>query len=134
MLAILCLYEWHESFDIMVSLCGGFLYIPNSSFVLFRCIFIFKKLMKMCCPFSIVNFTGCLRTQEITRHFKETNIKIAFRTKNTTQNLVKPRLQINDYQKSGVYQTRYIDCPEFMVGFQNIICIKRNKVRMLNMN
>jgi hypothetical protein len=32
-------------------------------------------------------------TTEITKLFKEANIKIAFRTKNTIQNLVKPHLQ-----------------------------------------
>jgi hypothetical protein len=35
MLATLCLYGWHESFGILVSVCVGFLCIPNSNFVLF---------------------------------------------------------------------------------------------------
>jgi hypothetical protein len=56
MLDILCSYEWHESFGIMISVCVGFLYIPNCSFFLFRCIVILRKLLELCCSFSIVNF------------------------------------------------------------------------------
>jgi hypothetical protein len=37
-------------------------------------------------------------TKEITKLFKETNIKIAIQTKNTIQNLVKPRIQ-DEYEK-----------------------------------
>jgi hypothetical protein len=56
MLAILCSYGWHESVGIVVFVCVGFLYIANSSFVLFRCIVTSRKLMELCCSFSIVNF------------------------------------------------------------------------------
>jgi hypothetical protein len=49
--------------------------------------------------------------EEITKHFKEANIKNAFRTKNTIQNLVKPRPQRDEYEQSGVYQMRCMDCP-----------------------
>jgi hypothetical protein len=56
MLAIICSCGWHESVGIMVSVCVGFLYIANSSFVLFRCIVRSRELMELCCSFSIVNF------------------------------------------------------------------------------
>jgi hypothetical protein len=47
---------WHESLGIMVSVCVGFLYILNSSFVLFQCIVRSMKLMELYCSFFIVNF------------------------------------------------------------------------------
>jgi hypothetical protein len=49
------------------------------------------------------------RTKEITKLFKETNIKIAFRTKNTIQNSVKPRIQQDEYEEGGMYQMRCMD-------------------------
>jgi chromosome condensin MukBEF complex kleisin-like MukF subunit len=55
-------------------------------------------------------------TKEIAKIFKETNIKIAFRTKNTIQNLVKPRLQQDECENSGVYQMRCMDCPLKYIG------------------
>jgi hypothetical protein len=51
-------------------------------------------------------------TKEIAKLFKETNIKIAFRTKN----LVKPSLQQDEYENSGVYQIRCMDCPLKYIG------------------
>jgi hypothetical protein len=57
-------------------------------------------------------FTYCGKeTQGIAKLFKETNIKITFRTKNTIQRLVKPCLQRDEYEKRGVYQMRCMDCP-----------------------
>jgi hypothetical protein len=50
-------------------------------------------------------------TKEITRLFKEANIGVAFQTKNTIQNLVKPRLQTDGYKKSGVHQLKYSAFP-----------------------
>jgi hypothetical protein len=55
-------------------------------------------------------------TKGIAKLFKETNIKLAFRTKNTIQNLVKPRLQQDEYENSGVYQMRCMDCPLKYIG------------------
>jgi hypothetical protein len=42
--------------------------------------------------------------------------RIAFRTKNTIQNLVKPRLQQDEYENSGVYQMKCMDCPLKYIG------------------
>jgi hypothetical protein len=55
-------------------------------------------------------------TRKITRISKETKIKIAFQTKNTIQNLVKPRLQRDKYEKIGVYQMRCMDCTLKYIG------------------
>jgi hypothetical protein len=55
MLAILGSYGWHESFGIIVSVCIGFLCIADSNFVL-QCIVRSRKLMELCCSFSMVNF------------------------------------------------------------------------------
>jgi hypothetical protein len=55
-------------------------------------------------------------TKEIAKLFKETNIKIAFQAKNTKQNLVKPHLQQDEYENSGIYQMKCIDCPLKYIG------------------
>jgi hypothetical protein len=49
-------------------------------------------------------------TKIITEHFKDTQIKVALRTKNMIQNLIKLYLQTDKYEKSGIYQmpTKYI--------------------------
>jgi hypothetical protein len=47
---------------------------------------------------AMFTYYGNVR-KDITELFKETNIKIVFRTKNTIQNLVKPRLQRDEYKK-----------------------------------
>jgi hypothetical protein len=50
-------------------------------------------------------------TKEITKLFKETNIKIAFQIKTTIHNLVKSCLQQDEYEESGMYRMRCMDCP-----------------------
>jgi hypothetical protein len=55
-------------------------------------------------------------TKEITKMLKETNIKIAYWTKSTIQNLVKPCLQWGEYEESGIYQMRCMDCPLKYIG------------------
>jgi hypothetical protein len=41
---------------------------------------------------------------------------VAFRTKNTIQNISRPRLQIDKYSRSGIYQMKCMDCPLKYVG------------------
>jgi hypothetical protein len=48
--------------------------------------------------------------------FKETQIKVAFQTRNTIQNIVKPYPQTDKYKKNGIYQIKYMDCPLKYVG------------------
>jgi hypothetical protein len=55
-------------------------------------------------------------TKEITKLFKEANIKIAFRTKNTIRNLVMPHPQQEEYEQSGIHQMRCMDCPLKYIG------------------
>jgi hypothetical protein len=65
-----------------------------------------------CCPSVLATFTYWGKeTKKITNPFKDTKIKVAFRTKNTIQNVIKPHLQIDKYEKSGVYQIKCMDCP-----------------------
>jgi hypothetical protein len=55
-------------------------------------------------------------TRAITKLFKDANIKIALRTKNTIQNLIRPHQQQDKYEKSGVYQMKCMDCPLKYIG------------------
>jgi hypothetical protein len=50
-------------------------------------------------------------TRKITKLFKNTKIKIAFRTRNTIQNIVKQHPQKDKYNDSGIYQMKCLDCP-----------------------
>jgi hypothetical protein len=55
----------------------------------------------------------------ITKLFKNTNVKIAYKTINTIENHLKPRLQVTDiyeYNQSGVYQLKCKDCPLKYIG------------------
>jgi transposase-like protein len=38
-------------------------------------------------------------------------MKVAFRTQNTIQNILRPQPQINNYSRSGIYQLKCLDCP-----------------------
>jgi hypothetical protein len=41
---------------------------------------------------------------------------VAFRTRNTIQNILKPQPQIDKYSRSGIYQLKCLDCPLKYVG------------------
>ena len=61
-------------------------------------------------------YTG-KETNFITNLFRETNLKIAFRTSNTTQSLLKHKQQPPDiYTQSGVYKLKCPDCNKAYVG------------------
>jgi hypothetical protein len=55
-------------------------------------------------------------TRTITKLFKVTQIKIAFRTQNTIPNLVKQHPRGDNYNKSGIYQMKSFDCPLKCIG------------------
>jgi len=57
-----------------------------------------------------VTFTyTCKETLYITKAFKHTDLKIAFRTNNTTENLLKQTIPLsNKFTSSGVYK---LTCP-----------------------
>jgi hypothetical protein len=51
--------------------------------------------------------------RKITKLFKHTQIKIlvTFKMQNTMQNIVNQHPQTDKYNKSGIYQTKCLDCP-----------------------
>jgi hypothetical protein len=56
-------------------------------------------------------------TRKITKLFKYTEIKIAFRTRNITQHIMNPPpTQTDIYGKSGIYQMKCLDCPLKYIG------------------
>jgi hypothetical protein len=50
-------------------------------------------------------------TRKITKLFKDTKIEIAFRTRNTIQNIVRQHPQKVKYSDNGIYQMKCLDCP-----------------------
>jgi hypothetical protein len=42
----------------------------------------------------------------ITKLFRDTKIKVAFRTQNTIQNILRPRPQVDKYSRNGIYQMK----------------------------
>jgi hypothetical protein len=56
-------------------------------------------------------------TSTITKLFKNTNIKIAYKTINTIKNHLKPKkLVIDIYNQSGIYQLKCNDCSLKYIG------------------
>jgi hypothetical protein len=56
------------------------------------------------------------QTRKLTHLFKYTHIKIAFKTKNTIQNIFKLYTQTDKYEKNGVYQMKCMSCPMKYIG------------------
>ena len=55
-------------------------------------------------------------TRKITKIFRNTKLKIAFRTRNNLQHILKTKSQINKYYKSGIYRMKCLDCPMEYIG------------------
>ncbi|PNF26379.1 hypothetical protein B7P43_G17880 [Cryptotermes secundus] len=55
-------------------------------------------------------------TRNITKLFRDTKLKIAFRTKNNLQHILKSRPEINKYNNSGIYSMKCLDCPKEYIG------------------
>jgi hypothetical protein len=49
-------------------------------------------------------------TRKITKFFKEAQIKIACRTRNTIESILKLHPKTGKYEKSGVYEMKFQDC------------------------
>jgi hypothetical protein len=64
---------------------------------------------------AIFTYSG-KETRKITNLFRDTEIKIAFRTRNTVQNTIKPPTQTDKYEKSGICQMKCLDCPLRYIG------------------
>jgi hypothetical protein len=54
--------------------------------------------------------------RKITNLFRDTNIKVTFRTRNTIQDILRPRPQIDKYNRCGIYRLKCIDYPLKYVG------------------
>jgi hypothetical protein len=61
-------------------------------------------------------FTYCKEVRQITKLFKDTQLKVAFRTRNTINNILKHYAQIDKYNNSGIYQMKCVNCPLKYVG------------------
>jgi hypothetical protein len=48
--------------------------------------------------------------------FQDKRLKIAFRTQNTIQNILKPQAQRGKYSRSGSHQMKCLDCPLKYIG------------------
>jgi hypothetical protein len=55
-------------------------------------------------------------TKKITKLFKDTKLKIAYRTQNTIQNILKPQSTIEKYNNSGIYLMKCNECPLKYIG------------------
>jgi hypothetical protein len=60
-------------------------------------------------------YTG-KETKQITKLFKVTHIKIAYKTQNTIKQLTKQYTQSEKYNNSGIYQLKCLDCPLKYIG------------------
>jgi hypothetical protein len=54
--------------------------------------------------------------RKITKLFRDTQIKIAFRTTNTIQNILKHQPPTDKFNRSGIYQMKCLDCPLKYIG------------------
>jgi hypothetical protein len=56
-------------------------------------------------------------TRTITKLFKNTNIRKAYKTNNTIQNHLQPKIPyINKYNKRGIYQIKFYSCQLSYIG------------------
>jgi hypothetical protein len=58
------------------------------------------------------------KVRKITNHFKQTDIKIAFKNTNTLQQLTKPKIHetTQDHDKSGIYKLICTTCNRAYIG------------------
>jgi hypothetical protein len=82
---------------------------------------------------AIFTYSG-KETRKITRLFKDTNIKIAFQTKNTIQNILRHHTQTNKYNGNGVYQMKCMSCPLKCIGQTGISFNTRYKEHIRDIN
>jgi hypothetical protein len=54
--------------------------------------------------------------QKITKLFKNTNLRIAFRTTNTTDRLLGDMYMVSKYDKSGIYKITHQSCQKVYIG------------------
>jgi hypothetical protein len=54
--------------------------------------------------------------RKITKLFRDTHIRVAFRTRNTIENTLKYKPKTDKYNKRGIYQMKCMECPRRYVG------------------
>jgi hypothetical protein len=54
--------------------------------------------------------------RKIAKLFRDTHIRVAFRTRNTIENILKYKPKANIYNKSGIYQMKCIESPKKYIG------------------
>jgi hypothetical protein len=54
--------------------------------------------------------------RKITKLLRDTHIRVAFHTHNTTENILRYKAKTDKYNKSGIYQMKYMECPRRYVG------------------
>jgi hypothetical protein len=52
----------------------------------------------------------------ITKIFNRLNVKTAFQTKNTIGKLLKPTVETNKYENSGIYKFKCLTCHSLYIG------------------
>jgi hypothetical protein len=56
------------------------------------------------------------KRRQITKLFKNTQLRVAFHTQDTINNILKHHAQTDKYNISGIYQMKCLDCPLKYVG------------------
>jgi hypothetical protein len=65
---------------------------------------------------AIFTYSG-YGTQKITTIFKDTKLKIAYRTNSTLQkHLLHKKIKIDKYENSGIYRMKCLNCPRQYIG------------------
>ncbi|XP_023722175.1 uncharacterized protein LOC111872459 [Cryptotermes secundus] len=81
-------------------------------------------------------YNGCY-TRKITKLFKITNVRIAFKVNHTLGKLLNTKQNINSYEQSGVYKLTCLECQQVYIGQtgrklitrynEHVRCIRFNK-------
>jgi hypothetical protein len=54
--------------------------------------------------------------RQITNILKDAHLNIAFRTQNTIENILGQKTKTEEYDNSGIYQMKCLDCPMRYIG------------------
>jgi hypothetical protein len=55
-------------------------------------------------------------TRKITKLFRDTKLKVAYRTRNTILNILRTQPHINKFKRSRIYCMKCLDCPKKYIG------------------
>jgi hypothetical protein len=68
--------------------------------------------------------------KKITKLFRKRPIRVAFGTRNTTENIAKPHPQIDRYEENGIYKMKCMYCPLKYVGQAGHMLYTRRKAHI----